>query len=245
MTSDAVATTLDDVGGRAWATAWDDLVLGARCPGCGAGERGLCGTCRRRLRPRPHLVPGDELVRAAVPYDATAARVLVAWKERGCRVVAPDLGRLLAASVAAVVADARAPGTFVLVPVPTTRANRRRRGRDHVREIADHAVDTLAQVGLPTQVVPLLRLVRQPRDQADLSAAERRRNVAGAFAVRRATDGGGPAAVLVDDVTTTGSTLAAGITALAGAGVPVVGAAVVAAVEIARRRTLAGRGPQG
>jgi predicted amidophosphoribosyltransferase len=85
-------------------------------------------------------------------------------------------------------------------------------------------------------VVPLLRVVRRPEDQAGLDAAARARNLHGRFAAR-----GGRVVpqqhrvVLVDDVITTGATLREAQRALEATGTRPVGAAAVAAT---RRRAV-------
>jgi predicted amidophosphoribosyltransferase len=77
-------------------------------------------------------------------------------------------------------------------------------------------------------------------DQAGLTARERRRNVSDAM-VARPPAGSDAAALLVDDIMTTGATLDEGYRALTSAGWLVGGVAVVAAVDA--RRALAPRHP--
>jgi predicted amidophosphoribosyltransferase len=64
--------------------------------------------------------------------------------------------------------------------------------------------------------------------QARLGAEERRANVIGAFDVTNRANVAGRRLVLIDDVTTTGSTLGACAKALADAGANWVGAVVLA-----------------
>jgi predicted amidophosphoribosyltransferase len=70
---------------------------------------------------------------------------------------------------------------------------------------------------------------RGVRDQAALDAGERLANVSGGFRLCRPVPPG--AAVLVDDLVTTGSSLSEAARVLRRAGVPLLGAATVAATE--------------
>jgi predicted amidophosphoribosyltransferase len=135
----------------------------------------------------------------------------------------------------------------LLVPVPSAAAAVRRRGYDATATLARLAAGRLR----PTYRVRSARLLAQRagvRDQAGLTAAERSRNLDGALRLRAGLAAGrrswagarGSAAalvVLVDDVVTTGSSLTEAARALRAAGVPVLGAATVAATERRSLRT--------
>ena len=159
---------------------------------------------------------------------------MIAFKERGRAELARPRGTALALAVAAGARGAPdAVGPLRLVPVPSSRAALRSRGRDHVRELTRCAVAELRAAGVPAAEARLLQRRGRVRDSAGLSTAQRRANLAGTFALAEgvpvARDG---VLVLVDDVVTSGATLteAAGVLAAVAApgGLPVV-AAVVAA----------------
>jgi len=82
------------------------------------------------------------------------------------------------------------------------------------------------------RVDPVLRVRRRVADQSGLGATERRANVAGALGLRpgAAARLGGPV-ILVDDIVTTGSTLAEAARALRASRARVVGAAVICATN--------------
>lgn len=201
-------------------TALLDLVLPVRCVGCGRGSSPLCPHC---VPPAgPVLVPHPALrVSAARTYEAALRRALVAYKERGRHDLARPLAELLAEALRGL---DPAPGA-VLVGVPSSRAAARARGGDHVARLA-----RLAGRRTGLAVAAPLRQTRARRDSAGLGVAQRRANLAGALVAAAPADAA--AAVLVDDIVTTGSTLAEAARALRAAGWRVAGAAVVAATPL-------------
>jgi predicted amidophosphoribosyltransferase len=88
------------------------------------------------------------------------------------------------------------------------------------------AARTLTAAGVPARVHRGLGLGRSPADQSGLDQSSRRANLAGAFVAGRLPPGG---LVVVDDIVTTGATLAEAVRALQVAGRTPVGAATVAA----------------
>ena len=105
---------------------------------------------------------------------------------------------------------AAAVGTVLLVPVPSARRAVRARGHDPARRIALAAARELRRTGTPARVVAALRQRRAVADQAGLKSRQRVENLGGALVVApgaaRLLTGG--AVVLVDDLMTTGASLA-------------------------------------
>jgi len=194
--------------------------LGARrCPRCG-----LPGPCPPRGCPaRAQAFSGAW---APVAYDGSVPALVRAFKDRG----ALGLARLMAAQIAATAPpglwDAAVP--TALVPVPADPLRRRRRGVDHAARLA---AELAPRCGLPVAPV-LARRVRAGPRQAGLSRDRRLRPDSLAVVLRTAR-GGRPAvpdaAILVDDVHTTGATLHACALALRESG-----ASEVRAVTYAR-----------
>ncbi|MDQ0984834.1 ComF family protein [Streptomyces sp. V2I9] len=203
------------------------LLLPVSCAGCGRPRTELCPACGtalhggppRRVRPSPRP-PGLPPVYAAAPYENAVRAVLLAHKERGALGLAGALGQALAGGVRAGAGRMSGAGPLLLVPVPSARSSTAARGHDPVRRIAAAAARELRRGGLPAQVLPLLRQRRAVADQAGLRARERRANLAGALELtaggrrllRHGPLGHGPfhhgRVILVDDLLTTGSTLA-------------------------------------
>lgn len=226
-----------------------DLVVPERCAGCGAAAGCLCRRCRGELgrvagRTPRSLSPSSPMCWSAGEYTGAVRRAVIAYKERGRTALARPLARALAEAIDVAVAAA-APGVrIVVVPVPSSRAARRRRGHDHVGRLAVLAVRRLRERGHDAVVAAVLEQRHAVADQAGLTVAERARNVSAAFRVipsraARLRAGGtaarGSIVVLVDDVVTTGATLAEGVRALREAGVEA-GAAVTVAATPRRAR---------
>ncbi|PKQ30940.1 MAG: hypothetical protein CVT62_10760 [Actinobacteria bacterium HGW-Actinobacteria-2] len=213
-----------------------DLLLGARCPGCGVAEFGACAHCRTQLSAaRPQVMGLGQCrltVVAAGSYSGVMKTLLIALKERQSMGLVGVLGRRLAISIA-VLASVRPSERIVLVPVPSARAQVARRGQDVTVALARAAAVRLRRAGVSVTVVACLRHRRRVADQAGLGVTARNRNLAGAFALRRGVPRG--EVIVVDDIVTTGASLAEAARVLTAAGRPPVGAATVAATPLRRR----------
>jgi len=210
------------------------LALPQRCELCVARTEGglLCDACERSLpridAPCPVCaLPSAEGVSCGAciahppPYAATIAayayafptdRLLQRVKYGGRLALAEWAGVALASAVRVSLAGRSArdvPDRVVALPLASAR--QRERGFNQAREIAIHVA---RRTVLPL-AAPLLRIAAGP-PQATLEWAQRRRNVRGAFAV--AGDVRGARIALVDDVMTTGATLAEASRTLVAAG---------------------------
>ena len=225
-----------------------DLVLPAACAGCEADRvplrYGVCGGCAALLEAlRPFRTaptpppPGFPACVAVGAYQGPLRGVLLAYKERGRHRLGPPLGTLLATAVAAV-APARRPVT--LVPVPSTAAAARERNGDHMARLAAQAVRRLRAAGWEAGLSRPLEALPRP-DSASLTVAGRRAAAESSLRIRSRRIGFSrhPARiegtlVVVDDVVTTGATLAAVTRRLEEAEMQVAGAAVLAATQLRR-----------
>jgi predicted amidophosphoribosyltransferase len=202
-----------------------DAIAPPACVACGeivGGAADLCGDCRRGVvwlgadvcsrcalpRPCGPPCPAANAAFAAawapVAYDGTGGALVAALKFGGRLAVADTMAAQIAANAPpGLLADA------VLVPVPTHPSRRRARGFDQAERLA---VALRRRTGLP--VVRALTRHGPPARQVGAGRSERR--TAGRM---RVTARGVPgAAVLVDDVHTTGATLEACAAALRRAG---------------------------
>ena len=225
------------VGGilRQAATRALDAALPADCVGCGAEGPPICTRCAPALDARlsspagvaiglPGDVPEPLLqLEWCAPFHGVVRSALHAIKYGGEQRVAEPLGQAVARRWAAV-----GVGAQLVMNVPVHRDRERQRGYDQAALIARHAAD---QVRLP--LAPVLTRTRATTAQFDLDRQDRATNVRDAFVVdpRHGVAVRGRWVLLVDDVVTTGATLAACAAALEAAG-----ALGVSAIAVARER---------
>jgi len=143
--------------------------------------------------------------RAIGDYDGALRAILQAFKYEGRRSLAEPLAALMRRRGADVLS-----GVACVVPVPLHASRRRHRG-------FNQAADLARRLGIP--LVHALRRVRATPTQTGLPAAQRHRNVRGAFALARHGETiRGLVVLLIDDVSTTGATLEACARVLKAAG---------------------------
>lgn len=197
-----------------------DLLLASRCAGCGAGGAWFCVVCRDSADPLRRTGPAGLRIAAAGEHEGPLRDAIHRLKYGD----EPGLGRELGALVAALAAADLARGARLdaLVPVPLHRSRERARGYDQAAALAA-AVATAT--GVPLR--PALRRLRGGPAQATLGRLERLRNIQGAFAGLAGSLRGLHVA-LVDDVATTGATLADAASAARACGARSVRAYVVA-----------------
>jgi predicted amidophosphoribosyltransferase len=209
----------------------------------------LAAACRAHLTawqawqpPDPGAAPGPAGPGSAQRYDPAARRAAQRHGLPEARAAQPDGPS--ATHAARYGPGAAPPGTpppacpwpppraphLLLVPVPSARRAVAQRGHDAILRMARAAAAQLRREGRPARAAPLLRQVRRVHDQSGLTAPQRAANLAGALVVTRSRVPPVPV-VVVDDLMTTGATIAAATHTLRRAGAWVLGAAVVAATE--------------
>ncbi|MGO2819905.1 MAG: ComF family protein [Brachybacterium tyrofermentans] len=158
-------------------------------------------------------------------YSGPLQRLVLAWKNGGMLHLGAPLARALAPVIARLAADAEQTCP-ALVPVPSRLGARLRRGEDHTAEL----VRELARTGAGRPL--LLRSTPTTAQEGQGSRQRRTRQIRLAGHAARRAGQERSAVIIVDDVVTTGSTLRGMHEALTGAGMTVLGAAVVASARL-------------
>lgn len=217
-----------------------DVIYPPRCVVCGRVGAVVCADCLNSMhptdppacehcgatipdtrRPTPRLCDDCaagrgpmrlEGVRVATSYTGAARKAVLALKFGGQQRVAERLATLMMAPFQCDIHMAD-----MVIPVPLHASRRRERGYNQAEALAS-AFGRLQGLLMRTDI---LERTRATGAQTRLSRDERRRNVAGAFAL--ASPGAADAVkgkriLLIDDVTTTGSTLDAAAEPLRNAG---------------------------
>lgn len=148
----------------------------------------------------------------------------IGWlKYKGVQDVAPILAALLLPRLLAIAPWEELQQRAILVPIPLHRRKQRERGFNQSQAIAEALSQT---TGIP--VVPLLVRERPTWTQSKLPSELRRDNVSTAFALAASPAPERTMAIIIDDVTTTGSTLSAAAAVLHQAPLPVIWGATIA-----------------
>lgn len=162
-------------------------------------------------------------------YAGARRQAIVAVKEHGRTDLIAPLALTLAVALQRLLCWRMLDSPLTIVPAPTRRSAARRRGGDPIGRIA-----VAASAGHPgVTVAPALRMRALTRDSVGLGSGARERNIAGRVLLNRrrlpVAAGRGGDVLIVDDVVTTGATLAESVRVLRRGGVRVAAALVIAA----------------
>jgi len=180
------------------------MIFETRCAGCDTPGRPICTTCRFALLGQaPTGVPHDVI--APLAFTGRVRSVVLGMKYRNRRAV----GRHLAGLVVNRLVELHAYQDIdVITWAPTTAKRRRERGFDHGELLAQ----TVArQLGLPCR-----RLLERRGSGSQTGRTRAERLVGPSFVARPGIEG--VRVLVLDDVVTTGATLASAQDALERAG---------------------------
>ena len=204
--------------------ALQELIFPVRCLGCSALGLSICSSCRRSWHPHIFRTVSRSApyfpIYSSIEYSPIAGKVLLAAKERGLIQADELILHALKRSLFHCVQD---EGVGMLIPIPSRPSVARLRGRQFILELSRQLT---ASTHLPT--FENLTHTRKVRDQSSLDAKARIENLAGSMKAMRYLSG---KAILIDDLVTTGATLAEAARALREQGIEVVAAVTACVAE--------------
>ena len=176
-------------------------------------DRGVCAACRSGLQ-------GFDYAASFGMYEGALRSLIHLYKYSGMWPLAKPLAGYLERAIPL-------DESFdAVVPVPLYWKKKWDRGFNQAELLARYVAK---RRGIP--VISVLRRKRSTATQAGLASAGRRRNVAGAFALRARKDIAGKKILLIDDVMTTGATASACASVLKRGGAKSVSLFTVARVD--------------
>lgn len=193
-----------------------DLLLPTRCALCGALGSSICSSCVADFQLREHEVNRKHLHGlVATSFGSQEQKLLHAFKENGQTSLAGFLAEPVAALLPRIV---KHEDLTILVPVPSSRENYKKRGFTPTELLARRICRASGQL---CKVVDSLRFRRTVLDQSSLSSESRSANLADSMSADARVSG--RRVVLFDDVITTGSTILEADRAVTEAGGIVIG----------------------
>lgn len=212
------------------------LLYPSACEMCLNPGTSLCAPCAHLLSSSAHFLHGFfRPVTAGIVYSESTSQIVLRAKERGIESAYRSLALTLWSALTLLNPRER---RIALVPIPSTRASIRRRGRNFIVELLQIfiAQNTLL---IEFEIHDVLIHQRKVRDQSGLTMNERISNMDDAIvAQNRITI----PALIVDDVITTGATFTAAFSALNVAKTTILGGIAACASPQQMRIRYAGGG---
>lgn len=188
--------------------------FGVTCMFCGEeidgkSENGLCKECSGKIaKVENQLAFYDYIaVYSACEYENLARKIILSAKDSD----RPELIRIMALYIEEIYREKDFQCDFIAF-VPSSKNNARKRGYDHMKICAQFLSDDLN-----APVLKGLKCIGEKKDQTEVSTQERKANVKNKY-VYEGESLKEKTVLLIDDIVTTGATLAECVSALKEAG---------------------------
>jgi predicted amidophosphoribosyltransferase len=149
-------------------------------------------------------------------YDETTSPVILAAKESGNREAIKLIAKSITRSIIFAISNLGISQPINLVTIPSQLSAIRRRGRDHIKDLAHEVIIQLKRQNIDAIYLPILKPTKKIKDQSDLNGLQRKENMNHAFLVKSSLISQS-AVILIDDLVTTGASIQEGVRALAEA----------------------------
>ncbi len=199
-----------------------DLIYPKRCPGCHLPSISICDLCKSFWQKPPiriKLSQSNISVISVADYRKEVRSVLLAYKENGER----EAGKVLTEALIKARLGFSNYSFCTFVPIPSNPKSVRRRGRDFMLDLCNKVANQSGD-----EVISILEVNRDVRDQTKLDEKQRSQNLVGAFDCTSKYLGLAAPVILVDDLLTTGASMREAQRALRQRGVIPIGAITAA-----------------
>jgi ComF family protein len=209
-----------------------ELIYPEICLCCGKTGAKICDNCSRYWLAKPNRSKVDNnWLFFVATYDEATSQVILAAKESGNKDAVKLIARSIASSVSFAIVNLGISQPINLVTIPSQLSAIRRRGRDHIKDLAQEVIIQLNQQKIKTNHLPILKPIKKIKDQSDLNGLQRKENMNHAFTVKSSPISQSTV-ILIDDLVTTGASIQEGVRALSEAKITV--DAVVTACAVGR-----------
>ena len=139
--------------------------------------------------------------------------VILAAKESGNRTARNLLASSIANSLTYAIQQLKLGSEVMLVTIPSRSSAIRKRGRDHITELAAEIISITSSKGIKISHQSILHLTKQVKDQSNLNKSQRIQNMSGAY-LANYPESSISNLIIIDDLITTGASIHEAIRAL-------------------------------
>ncbi len=192
-----------------------NILFPDRCVGCGIRGFLLCHECEAKIAPATN--PMHSWITSVFAYgDFRVRRLVRLLKYKNARGVATVFARGLSETLLEFLGE---EGLFLgsrnvlIVPIPLSQKRKAKRGYNQSELLARKVIELVNNENVSLKI-DLLKKIKETTPQAEIKHRGKRLENLGDCFVATQTSVGGEVVILIDDVTTTGATLAAARKAL-------------------------------
>jgi predicted amidophosphoribosyltransferase len=192
------------------------LIYPPFCLLCKNPHESLCSTCLLQWQQpiKQKFIEGVPLYFSNY-YDEKGARLILAAKESGNLAARNLLALSIHRGLQQFITDFKISNEIGLIGIPSRTSINRVRGRAHIDDLINSIIDIPARNNLKQQLqrLDILKIVKKIKDQSGLNKVRRSTNMSGAYLAIH-PEVSIKNLVIIDDLTTTGASIRAAISAL-------------------------------
>jgi predicted amidophosphoribosyltransferase len=140
-------------------------------------------------------------------------KVILAAKESGNPIARNLLASSITNSLTHAIQQLKLGSEVMLVTIPSRASAIRKRGRDHINELAAEIISIGCNEGIKISHQSILHLTKQIKDQSNLNKSQRIQNMSGAY-LANYPESSISNLIIIDDLITTGASIHEAIRAL-------------------------------